>query len=188
MNRVLLEADAEKGYNFSCIMPHFWFTYTVDGDKYMKVEILCWGMHQNDVTPQMDQFGKVLKVSSKIPDRSLDVSRLWELQYSGMNGSDTTMCQAASAIIKDIRDANNMGPIESVIEIKLPFKCKQRFQDPYDNGANAVGFEFAAYPYDGGSDLRQVYMLHINLAGVDESRADYKGKSPFKAYGFPPPS
>jgi hypothetical protein len=137
-----------------------------------------------------------MTTTQKIPERFMNVARLWQHQYAltvplirenvvlPHDGGDDNMYQGAKAVTWKIRDANDMSSINAEIEVKLPFKCEQRFHDP--DKPTSRGFPVAAYPYDNWVDRkRQVYIFHINLVDANKSRDDTTTQgTPFAAYGF----
>lgn len=77
--------DAEKGCNLNCVYPHFWWTFSMDGVRFVKYEFLLWSSPPGAAVAKLSKCGKFLYFSNKIPDRFLSVDRLFK-QYNGFLG------------------------------------------------------------------------------------------------------
>jgi len=78
--------DAEAGFNFNCPFPHFWWTYPLNGVKYVKVEFLVWATFQDEIAPTLSKDGKILYLKCKIPEVFLKLARLFP--FYTPNGND----------------------------------------------------------------------------------------------------
>lgn len=166
------------GYDFNCVHPHFWWTYTVDGRRYVKYEFLLWTSGPDDVTPKISPDGKYLYLTNKLPDRFLDAFRLlfqYDAQHlprSEKNYCPVTMYQNAVSTIVNIKEKHEMNDIKPIVRCVLPFTCLQDFVDPYcPEGGTAL----RSYSHE-STDKACVYIYHVSLVDASAPRAKVENK------------
>lgn len=50
---VLSDKAGERGYNFNCPYPYFWWTFVPTSIKYLKYEFHVWTCHEEDLGPKL---------------------------------------------------------------------------------------------------------------------------------------
>jgi hypothetical protein len=185
----LMCGTSEMGFYFNCSMPHIWWTYYNAGTKYLKFEFQMWGCQEEDVNPQIGKEGDKMRVRSNAADQLVGMDRLHRFQYDTVlpvGGGSDNMYQNVLAVEQAIRTAYDMQGPYTEVEITLPFKCRQRFHDPYK--PDDKGHELDVYPVDASAQglVQQVYILSVNLVALDQEHVNQEGATPFRAYGFDP--
>ena len=59
MNKMSLSSKT-SGFNFNCVYPHFWWSYSVMGIRYLKYEFLVWTCYEDEVNPKISKCGNFL--------------------------------------------------------------------------------------------------------------------------------
>jgi len=176
MHQMKLTGVAERGHNFDCSHPYFWWTYRFNNTTYLRVDLLCWTTPPSHCLPKISPDGKLFYFSQKIPDRFLDVMRQF-VYYGGEIPGNATTCDASiitenAAAINQIQDAFNLGPIKPLVTFKLPFPVQQEFEDPYREGK--PGYSLVSLPHEGskdGSDKFYVFSASMKEAKVARKKA-----------------
>ena len=190
-----LPSDEVRGRNFACPFPYRWEVYTVSGHRYLKMTFLSCGLMRKDFGPLMSKDGKVLSISVILPPVFLDPKVLFKYHYVVLEqgGGSDNMYEATAVNCKAIKEDFDMQPVKIKLNIKLPFKCLQTFEDPYNQTG---GYEHLDYPYKAKPDQiedpghpgqfidapdtrapeerdTRVYMLHTTMKAADELRQEH---------------
>jgi hypothetical protein len=160
MKQMRFSKQEGSGWNFTCVHPHYWWTYTHNGVKYVRCEFLCWTSHEKECVPKISKCGNFLYFTQKIPERFLDMAH--QFYYYTHDQLDGNVQSCADAIIQqgvnvenNIREAFEQESITPVVKVKLPFSVQQDFEDPYRPGL--PGYELCSYPHE--SDERRTFFV-----------------------------
>ena len=176
MSKMAVVSDkGARGYNFNCVHPHFWWTYSVLGVKYMKIEFLVWTCHEDDVGPKISKCGKYLYFSNKILEHFLSLDHLFKCYGNDLPGDPNNcgeaMYEEGLSHVKSIHEDHEMEDIKPVIKIELPFTAQQEFEDPYQ--PNQKGYSLRSYPHEKDKE-RKMYIYHVNLKDASAPRSKTK--------------
>jgi hypothetical protein len=170
--KIQFEAGQRRGQNMTCILPHIWTVYTIDGHNYLRISFLTWGILIRDFLPLISKDGLSLNMTVKFPPIFTDQTALYKYQYAGaleQGGGTDSMYETVNSHIKCIKEKTSMERIEAKLKIGLPFKCSQTFEDPYDR-QDGPGYEHMDYPYKAKAD--QVTDAGGNLVDAPETRTN----------------
>jgi len=173
MEKMKLTGVETRGFNFDCVHPYFWWTYSYQQKRYFRIELLCWSSPAKDVEPKISPDGWTFYLSQKIPAHFLDMYRLF-MYYNGELPGDPTTCadtiyQEALATEKKIEEHFNMQDIKPLLSHKLPFACSQVFDDPYR--PNQVGYQLSSFPHERPHDAEPAMRFHVFSASLAEAAA-----------------
>ena len=188
MDKMKVSEQQSWGFNFNCPHPHYWWSYTINGSRYLKFEFLVHTCPVEDLSPKMSKDGNYLYLSNKIPDRFLDLGRLL-FQYDPStlprrsDGSCTeAMYQQGVAATTQIKELNEMEAIKPTTKIKLPYTCMQSFTDPFDTSSD--GTALGVWPHEKDPN-HTVYIYSVSLKDAAAPRSEVKSK--FKIFDIKPP-
>ena len=186
----LKNKEKGRGYNFNCVHPHYWWSHSLNGIQYTRVEFLVWTSHEDECLPKLSKDGNILYFSQKIPERFLEIARQFayydvnELAGNNADESDANMVQTGVDLENEINEEFEMDAIKPLVKLKLPFTVQQEFEDPYRPGL--PGYELCSYPHErDGGRVFYAFQLCVKAAAVPRQKTTPTFRA--RGWGRPPP-
>jgi hypothetical protein len=132
---------------------HYWWTYSYQGVRYCRIELLVWTSHEDECVAKISKCGNYFYFMQKLPERFTDMARLFSYYDAAHLVGDLDTC--ADAIVEQgvnlqnqVAEAFELNTVTPVIKMKLPFTAQQTFEDPYRPAM--LGYELSSYPHERG--------------------------------------
>ena len=176
MDKMQLTGSESRGWNLDCSHPYFWWSYSYQGSRFVRVELLCWGSTPGACMPKLSPDGKMFYFSQKIPSRFYNMFRQFSY-YNGELGPDEATCPDAVYheglnASQAMQEAFNMEDMKPLVRVKLPFIVKQDFEDPYR--PDALGYQLTSFPHESDQNVP----FHVFSVCMKESAAPRKKATP----------
>jgi len=161
----------ESGFNFSCIFPHIWWTFTHNAQRYLKVDFLVWGNVERDIYPEITKDGRTLILHNRIVERFINMERVYKVYENNLGGDadscEASMYQEGKKLCNLIHEHFDMKPIMPALCIDLPYEVLPQFTDGHL--PNSKGYGLKGYPHEDNAD-RKIYIYHVNLREANRNR------------------
>jgi len=161
----------ESGFNFNCLFPHIWWTFTHNSQRFLKVDFLVWGNIERDIYPEISKDGRTLFLHNRIVERFIDMRRIHKIYEDVLTGDmdncEASMLQEGKKLSNIIREHFNMRPIMPVLAMELPYEVQPQFFDGYR--PDSKGYSLKGYPHDENVN-RKIYIYHVNLREANKQR------------------
>lgn len=190
MDQMKLSGVVERGYNFDCSHPYFWWTFKNGGFNFLRIDLLCWTSPPAQCTPKISPDGKTFYFDQQVPGRFLEAMRQF-IYYDGEIDGDERTCDASIITenvnaINQINEAFDLHPIKPLVTVKLPFGVQQEFEDPYR--PNEPGYQLTSFPHELSTSAQGVFYVFsacMKEAKVARKKASVPMQS--KGWAMPPP-
>jgi len=152
------------GWSYMHMTPFHYWAFKLQGQRYLKLEILSWTTFPDDIIARVVNNGTRLEFKNKIPDVVYNMRRIHAQYHNSIaDGEDCMVINTADEFFGEIHEAACQEPIKPGLKIPLPFLCRKDFFDPY---CEEFLTKLLRLPHERDPN-RKVYLYQVNLVDIN---------------------